>query len=401
MYKLLFTAIAVLLLSTDIFAQNIQEHRVRAGETLFSISRQYNVSVDQLREWNSIQNNQISIDQILIVGKHTEESDIDTETVSEAKTHRVLRGETLFSISRTYDITVQNLMEWNELSSTSISVGQYLYVQEIPTTPEAITESSPDTDEPDVPTDTVVAEEISDKKTNIFQPLETSQNHYTVKPGDTMYRVANMHNMTVQELQELNNLSNTILEIGDRLLVRAFRTPPSVLTETVRSTPQGAFLVHTFDENDNILDLLSHYRMDRSEFIALNPDKTISDLRNGDRVTLLVPPSSVNANPYRTESGIRNVEEVAVSKYDDDQIANTLTSGELYNPDQLTAAHPSLPLGSAVYIENPDNGKGLMVLINDRVTNNNLRLSHKAYQFLQYDKQGASGIAIIYQDIEQ
>lgn len=388
----------LLFLIQDISAQE-QLHRVRSGETLFSISRQYDVSVSQLREWNNISNNQIEIDQVLIVRKSSEKINEDSKRThqSELKTHRVLRGETLFSISRNYEVSVQDLMEWNNLQSTSISVGQFLYVEMIEETPatesvfEEVEKSTIDSDVEDPENGNDEVDELPE-----LTPITRSINYYIVEPGDTMYRIARSNNMTVDELKELNNLETSTLEVGDRILLRSFRTPPSVLTSRVSSTPQGAFITHSISEDENLLDILTHYRMDRYEFSALNPEKRIDDLRPGDKVVLLVPTTNISSNPYRIKNSIKGVEEIKVSAYSSSEKAQTLTSGDLYNPNMLTAAHPNLPLGTTVFIENPENSKGTFVLINDRITGSTLKLSYKAFKTLGYT--GADNqVAIIYE----
>jgi len=111
-------------------------HIVRQKETLYSLSRQYNVSIDQLKKWNSLNNNEISIGKELIVG--FEGSTSDTEKIfsgkpnvdTDAKTHIVTQSETLFSLSKKFDISVKEIKEWNDLTSSEISIGQELIVSE-------------------------------------------------------------------------------------------------------------------------------------------------------------------------------------------------------------------------------------------------------------------------------
>ena len=50
-------------------------------------------------------------------------------------------------------------------------------------------------------------------------PNITSNVTYTVKSGDTLYKIANNYGVTVQELMNLNNLATTLLNIGDTILI--------------------------------------------------------------------------------------------------------------------------------------------------------------------------------------
>ncbi|TVR81079.1 MAG: LysM peptidoglycan-binding domain-containing protein [Chitinophagaceae bacterium] len=109
-------------------------HTVTAGETLFAISRKYNVSVENLNKWNNLSNNALSVGQRLVVG-HKEVTSERTATPTQTnqdtnKYHTVERGETLFSISRKYNVTVNQIRQWNNLQSDNLSVGKQIRIKE-------------------------------------------------------------------------------------------------------------------------------------------------------------------------------------------------------------------------------------------------------------------------------
>ena len=117
-------------------------HTVVKGDTLYGISKKYGVSVDQILNWNKMSNSNISIGQKLIVGSKTTTSNNNNNnttnnntstgnnsTSTKVKYHTVVKGDTLYSISRKYNVSVSNLQSWNNLGkSTSISVGKKLIV---------------------------------------------------------------------------------------------------------------------------------------------------------------------------------------------------------------------------------------------------------------------------------
>ncbi len=111
-------------------------HKVAAKETMYSISRQYGVSVDEIRKWNNLTDNNISIGQELIVRKPasgavavaTEQRKTDLVKVPASGTHTVATKETLFSISRQYGVSVGDIRAWNNLSSDELQVGQTILV---------------------------------------------------------------------------------------------------------------------------------------------------------------------------------------------------------------------------------------------------------------------------------
>lgn len=106
-------------------------HAVAQGETLYSIARQYNVTVDELKKWNNLTDNEISLGQTLNIGKsapviETPPKLIEQQSVS--STHTVAAKETLYSLARQYNVTVQQLKEWNNLTSDELKLGATLYV---------------------------------------------------------------------------------------------------------------------------------------------------------------------------------------------------------------------------------------------------------------------------------
>jgi membrane-bound lytic murein transglycosylase D len=116
-----------------------QTHVVSSGETLFSISKKYDVSVSQIKEWNNITGNSINSGQRLVVSnKKTSNAVIGKESVTETKkpvsnsgstSHTVTRGETLYSISRKYDVSVNDIKKWNNMADNEIMVGSKIIIK--------------------------------------------------------------------------------------------------------------------------------------------------------------------------------------------------------------------------------------------------------------------------------
>lgn len=113
-------------------------HVVAAGETMFSISKAYNVSVDEVKQWNSLTSNSLSAGQELVIRRKntvtTPASSTPTQSVpstaSRKGVHTVAQKETMFSIARQYGVTVDQLKTWNNLQGTELSIGQTLFVSQ-------------------------------------------------------------------------------------------------------------------------------------------------------------------------------------------------------------------------------------------------------------------------------
>lgn len=149
-------------------------YTVVAGDTLYGIANKYGLTVDELKKMNNLKNNNLTINQKLLVSG-TGETD---NSGSEYDTYIVKSGDSLWSIASRYNTTVDKLKDINNLSSNLLSIGQKLL---IPKTGS------------------------SSKKT------------YTVKSGDTLYKIAQNNGTTVTDIVNLNSLPTTNLSIGQVL----------------------------------------------------------------------------------------------------------------------------------------------------------------------------------------
>lgn len=119
MKKLLAVSTAAVAVTTGVTATaDATTHTVKSGETLYSISKKYNTTVDAIKSENGLKSNLILANQVIKVN----ESKAATE-------YTVVSGDTLGKIASKYDVTVSQLKAWNNLSSDLIIVGQKLSLQ--------------------------------------------------------------------------------------------------------------------------------------------------------------------------------------------------------------------------------------------------------------------------------
>ena len=152
---------------------------VLKDDTLYSIARKFNTSVDKIKELNNLTSNTLNVGQTLIIPKKQDLIIAPSEYI----TYVVKSGDTLYKIANNFNTTPSAIMNINNLTSTNLSLNQVL---KIPTVKE---------------------EEIIDYNT------------YTVKSGDSLYKLANSFNTTVEKIKDLNNLTNNNLSIGQVLKI--------------------------------------------------------------------------------------------------------------------------------------------------------------------------------------
>ena len=147
-------------------------YTVKSGDSLWSISRKFGVSVSELKEANNLSSNLLSIGQNLIIPGKVPEKESDEYVVQ--------KGDTLYSIARKFNTTVDNLKSLNNITTDSLAIGQILKIPG----EESIT-----------------------------------GNTYNVKKGDSLYSIAKMFNTTVNSIKSKNNLTSNYLSIGQELII--------------------------------------------------------------------------------------------------------------------------------------------------------------------------------------
>ncbi|GAB3828132.1 hypothetical protein GCM10028895_41240 [Pontibacter rugosus] len=120
-----------------LISTNSTYHTVAAGETLYQLSKRYKITIDQLRQWNSLTDNNLKLGQELRVKAPAANAAPAEEAAPAASTsntstsvyHKVASGESMYQISRQYGVTIKDIMEWNKKSDFSVSVGEKLLIR--------------------------------------------------------------------------------------------------------------------------------------------------------------------------------------------------------------------------------------------------------------------------------
>lgn len=150
-------------------------YTVKRGDTLYSIAREYNVSVKDLKEVNNLNTDVLYIGQELLIPSKVIDDITDDEV--DNNIYVVQRGDSLYSISKKYKTTVQELIDLNNLENNTLSIGQKLKVPSID-------------------------EEI-----------------YIVQKGDTLWSISKKYNVSVNLIKEKNNLTDNMLSINQQLII--------------------------------------------------------------------------------------------------------------------------------------------------------------------------------------
>ncbi len=197
-------------------------YMVQKGDTLSKIANQFNTTVEELKKLNNLTSDLIQIGQILF---------IPVTSISPTETYTVKKGDTLYSISQQYGVTVEELKLTNNLTNNNLYIGQELKVptKEINEDYEIYTVVKGDSlwlisQKYNVPVDDLI--EINNLETVNLQigdklkiPKNSTETTYIVKKGDSLWSIAKDNNISVEELKMANNLTSNLLSIGQKLII--------------------------------------------------------------------------------------------------------------------------------------------------------------------------------------
>ena len=185
---------------------NWVRHKIRNGETLSHIARKYRTTIPLIREVNNIRGTQIRAGKYLTIPTATKS--LQTYTLSESSrvariqntsrkgkklVHVVRPGQSLWSISRNYGVSTRALARWNAMAPIdTLRIGQKLVVW----------------------TRDDVARTIGVNQTRPSNALHALR--YTVRKGDSLYRIANKFNISVADIKRWNRVGK-YLQPGQKL----------------------------------------------------------------------------------------------------------------------------------------------------------------------------------------
>ncbi|MGB0789833.1 MAG: LysM peptidoglycan-binding domain-containing protein, partial [Marinirhabdus sp.] len=181
-------------------------HTVNEGETIYSISKKYGVSREAIYKQNPAAKSGIQVNSVLVIptgGKETVTKDNPPFIL-----HKVKRRQTLFSISKKYGISQDEIKKYNKaLYARQVKKDETLRIPRI----EKIAVAPPE------------------DKTETTGENPTGKATHTVKPKETLFGIAHNYGITIAELQALNPGLDPSLPIGSKLNVPAPSTEVEVI----------------------------------------------------------------------------------------------------------------------------------------------------------------------------
>lgn len=173
---------------------------VQKGDNLSSIARTHGVTVQQIKDWNNLLDASVKTGTQLIISNqpiNTIENQV-AETEGKLIEHVVGKGEFMGAIARKYNITVNDILEWNSLSDTNLKQGDKLIVGK-----ETATESA-----------------AKKNKNEYAQAGKRKEKMYSVQRGDSLFSISKKFpGVTISDIKKWNNINGESIQPGMKLKI--------------------------------------------------------------------------------------------------------------------------------------------------------------------------------------
>ena len=177
---------------------------VQKGDNLSNIAKKFNVTVAELQDWNKLTTKSISLGASLQVVKNPIHNEVIAEPVERKDiAYSVQKGDNLGSIAKKFGASVEELKQWNNLTSNAIAIGNSLIVAKN-----------------EIVIDTNKVAIASFKKKEQYPTTASKESEYYVKKGDSLYSISKKYpGVTISDLKKWNNITGEELKPGMKLKI--------------------------------------------------------------------------------------------------------------------------------------------------------------------------------------
>jgi len=194
----------------------MQTYTVQNGDTLYGISKQFGISIEDIKLANNMNSNTITVGTSLII-----------PSTATTTLYVVKPGDSLYSIAKKYNTTVDDLIRINNLKSNLLHIGQQLKIP------------------------------INDYN------QENGYIVYVIKGGDSLYSIAKKYGISVDSLRKYNNLTSDLLSIGQTIKI-----PNSNVGDN--NEGEGDFLIYIVKSGDSLYSIAKKYGLNVEDIKRVN-----------------------------------------------------------------------------------------------------------------------------------
>lgn len=238
--------------------QTFYKYTVKAGEGLYTVSRTFSVSIDEITKYNPDVSSGLKVGQQLLIPASKRETTPSRQQTPDDQNktfrHTVSRGETVYSIAKMYNITVEEIYRNNNGSREEITEGQYLTIPQrrvisnekeenyryhtisaketlysvsrtYSLKPEDVITANPGLTAETFQIGKIIRIPFFESN-EVFVPYEkqTADIRHTVKRGETLYSISKQYDISVEDIQRKNPIVERGLKNGTELIIPVKQT---------------------------------------------------------------------------------------------------------------------------------------------------------------------------------
>jgi len=175
-------------------------YQVQKGDNLFSIAKKFNVSLEDLKKWNNLEDINVQLGSKLALANNDPNDKEDaSKTETKIVEYKVRKGDNIGSIAKKYNTAIDDIKEWNNLTDNNIKVGTSIIVSKKEV---ALNEPKPA------------------KKESLVANQRDEVKLYYVKKGDSLFSIAKKYpGVTISDIKKWNGIKNESLKPGMKLKI--------------------------------------------------------------------------------------------------------------------------------------------------------------------------------------
>lgn len=281
--------IFLLFLPHTVFAAT--RYVVKKGDSLYKLSKKFSVSVNELKDANELNGNNLDVGDVLLVPS-SRNSKSNAASVKQTN-HLVVKGDTLSEIGERFGVSANSIKRANNLKNNNLQLGQKLTIPSSSKSDNNKTQAKKENN-----TSAQENKSVENKSNTSLIPTK-----YRVRKGDTLGEIAHKFGVSVRKLKSANGLRDDSLKIGRVLLIPGYASKEVVLENSPK--PFLTNKKYVVKKGDNLYDISKKFG------VSVNSIKNANGLSNNGLkigVALLIPGStkqtaSVNQSKYVVAKG--------------------------------------------------------------------------------------------------
>lgn len=174
-------------------------YEVQKGDNLLSIAKKFNVSIEDLKEWNNLDDSNVQMGSKLALANKQETLKEEEPRETKIVEYKVKKGDNIGSIAHKHNVSVAEIKVWNELEDNNVRLGSTIIVSKS----EIVVNDS----------------KSSNKENSASNQKEEEVKLYYVKQGDSLFSIAKKYNVTASDIKKWNGIKNERLKPGMKLKI--------------------------------------------------------------------------------------------------------------------------------------------------------------------------------------